>query len=250
MATAEGAAPWAGRACGVGGSVTGVSDLKEFQVSVTKWRILDSLSEADRRLLISRCHRQRFSKGEYVFHEGDRGESAYLVDVGTLAVRVTTPSGDVVTLNVLRTGDAFGEQALLDKASRRSAAVVALERVETLRFTGEQFETLWSDHPKAARVVAEMLDTRLRATSQDLLEALYVPADSRVLRRLALLAEIYANHSSKAIPLTQEDLASMAGTTRQTVNKVLRQAQEDGLITLARGRITVADGVGLSRRAG
>jgi CRP/FNR family cyclic AMP-dependent transcriptional regulator len=215
----------------------------------TKWPILSSLTDADRTTLLSRCHRQRFAKGERIFHEGDHGESVYLVDVGTLAVRVSAPQGEEVTLNVLRAGDAFGEQALIGEAPLRSAGVVALERAETLRFTRAEFEALLAEHPKAARVVAEMLNSRLLATSQALLEALYVPADSRVLRRLSHLAEIYANHSSKAIPLTQDDLASMAGTTRQTVNKVLRQVQEEGLITLARGRITVSDTEGLSRRA-
>jgi CRP/FNR family transcriptional regulator, cyclic AMP receptor protein len=214
-----------------------------------KWHMLDSLSETDRRTLLSGCHRQRFAKGEHVFHEGDPGDSVYLIDRGTLAVRVTSATGDVATLDVLRPGEAFGVQALLDKASRRSAAIVALEHTETLRFSRAEFEALWKSHPKAAWVVAEMLDARLRATSQALLEALYVPAETRVLRKLGKLADIYAHHSSEAIPLTQDDLASMAGTTRQTVNRVLRQAQDDGLIILARGRIRVSDKEGLARRA-
>jgi CRP/FNR family transcriptional regulator, cyclic AMP receptor protein len=214
-----------------------------------KWRILGSLSESERRRLLSNCQRQRFAKGDHVFHEGDRGDSAYLVDRGTLAIRATSPAGDIVTFDVLRSGDAFGEQALLDRAALRSAAVVALERAETLRLTRETFEALWKEHPEVARVVAEILDAHLRATSQALMEALYLPAEVRVLRRLDRLADIYANHASQAIPLTQDDLASMAGATRQTVNKVLRQAQDDGLLTLARGRITVLDPAALARRA-
>jgi CRP-like cAMP-binding protein len=95
-------------------------------------------------------------------------------------------------------------------------------------------------------VVAQMLDARLRSTSQALLEALYFPAETRVLRRLSRLAALY---SSPSIPLTQDDLASLAGTTRQTVNRVLGQAQEDGLVQLSRGRITVTDPSELSRRA-
>ena len=95
-----------------------------------------------------------------------------------------------------------------------------------------------ADHPSAARVVAQMLDARLRATSQALLEALYLPAETRVLRRLSDLAALYV---SPSIPFTQDDLASLAGTTRQTVNRVLGQAQEDGLVQLSRGRITVTN---------
>jgi CRP-like cAMP-binding protein len=97
--------------------------------------------------------------------------------------------------------------------------------------------------------VAKILDARLRAASQALLEALCAPAETRVLRRLDHLAGIYANRSAKAIPLTQDDLASMAGTTRQTVNRVLGRAQEENLLNLARGRVVVSDPVQLARRA-
>jgi CRP-like cAMP-binding protein len=211
-----------------------------------EWSLLDPLSEPDRRALLARCTRQRFSRGGFIFHEGEAGDCVYLVELGTLAVRVSTPAGDVCTLNVLGPGDAFGEQALIGESSLRSATVVALERTETRRFTRAEFETLVGDHPSAARVVAQMMDARLRATSQALLEALYLPAETRVLRRLSRLAGLYA---STPIPFTQDDLASLAGTTRQTVNRVLGQAQEDGLVQLSRGRITVTDQSELSRRS-
>ncbi len=73
--------------------------------------------------------------------------------------------------------------------------------------------------------------------------------ETRVLRRLTYLAHIYANHPVKAIPLTQDDLAFMAGTTRQTVNRVLGHAQGDGLLSLSRGRIVITDRVELGHRA-
>jgi len=95
-------------------------------------------------------------------------------------------------------------------------------------------------------MLAKMLDTRLRATSKALVEALYLPVPVRVFRRLVALADIYGE---EAIPVTQEDLATMAGTARQTLNKLLRQAQSDGLIELRRGQIAVSDRAGLERRA-
>ncbi len=214
-----------------------------------EWQVLESLSAVDRRSLLARCRRRRFPRGGFVFHEGDPGESAHLIESGTVAVRVTSPMGDVVTLDVLVPGDAFGEQALLGNESTRSATVVALERTETMSFTRGEFEALWENHPDAARAVAAMLDARLRATSRALLDALTLPVETRVLRRLVHLAGIYADRPSRAIPLTQDDLASMAGTTRQTVNRVLGQAQEEGLVTLARGRIVVDDPTALARRA-
>jgi CRP-like cAMP-binding protein len=214
-----------------------------------EWQLLSSLPEEDRRALLARCQRQRFPKGAFVFHEGEAGDSAHLLDRGTVSVRVTSPRGDVVTLDVLRPGEVFGEQALIGEGSHRSATVVALERTETLRLTKADFESLWESHPGATMAVAKMLDSRLRATSQTLLEALYLSAETRVMRRLAQLADIYAHQTTVTIPLTQDDLASMAGTTRQTVNRVLGHARDGGLITLSRGRIVVCDPEGLARRA-
>ena len=214
-----------------------------------EWRLLSSLSEPDRRALLARCQRQRFPRGGFVFHEGETGDSAHLIDTGTVAVRVTGPSGDLVTLDVLRPGDVFGEQALIDDGAVRSATVVALERTETMRFHRREFEVLWEHHPEVAMVVAKMLDSRLRATSRALLDALYLPAETRVMRRLQYLADIYATHATHSIPLTQDDLATMAGTTRQTVNRVLGQAQDEGLLALSRGRIVITDREGVARRA-
>jgi CRP/FNR family transcriptional regulator, cyclic AMP receptor protein len=214
-----------------------------------EWRLLSSLSEQDRRALLARCQRQRFPRGAYVFHEGETGDSAHLIDSGTVAVRVSGPSGDLVTLDVLRAGDVFGEQALIDDGAVRSATVVTLERTETMRFQRKEFEELWEHHPEVSMVVAKMLDARLRATSMALLDALYLSAETRVMRRLQYLSDIYASHASQSIPLTQDDLATMAGTTRQTVNRVLGHAQDEGLLTLSRGRIVITDADGVAQRA-
>jgi CRP-like cAMP-binding protein len=212
--------------------------------------LLEAISEEERRAVLARCRRQRYAKAEVVFRQGDTGDCLHLLAVGTVAVRVSTPLGDVATLEVLRPGDAFGEQALISAAApARSATVVALEPCETMRLTRSDFDELLDRYPAVAQLLIQVLDTRLRQTSQNLLNALYLSTDARVFRWLAILAEIYTGHASAAIPLTQDDLATMAGTTRQTVNKVLRQAQDDGLLTLSRGRIAVTDAAELVRRA-
>jgi CRP-like cAMP-binding protein len=215
-----------------------------------EWQLLHPLPEPDRRALLALCSRQRFARGAFIFHEGEAGDCVHLIETGIVAVRVTSPSGDMVTLDILGRGDAFGEQALIGAGFHRSATVVALERTETRRLARDEFEALLADHPLTTMVVARMLDARLRATSQALLEALHLPAEARVLRRLAYLAEIYADHAPpRTIPLTQDELASLAGTTRQTVNRVLGQAQEDGFLELSRGQITLTDRAQLLRRS-
>jgi len=215
-----------------------------------EWQLLGSLAETDRRAVLSRCHRQRYPRGAFICHQGEPGDTLHLIASGTVAIRVNGPVGDMVTVDVMGPGNSFGEQALINAGAVRSATVVALEQVETMRLARGEFRQLWAEHPGASLVVAEMLEARLRTTSQALLDALHLPARTRVMRRLAFLADIYAGHTTRSIPLTQDDLASMAGTSRQTVNRILNEASVDGLVELRRGRIVILDGAGVARRAG
>ncbi len=211
-----------------------------------EWSLLSSMTDEDRRSLLVACRRRRFARGEAVFREGDPAENVHLLAEGTVAVRVATPLGDVATLAVLAAGDVFGAPALIAEPSVRSATVVTLEPVQTLALAREAFERLLADHPSVLRLLVGALDARLRTTSRNLVDALYMPVEVRVFRHLARLDGIYNRGS---IPLTQDDLASMAGTTRQSLNKVLRRAQEDGLVTLSRGHMAVIDPDRVAQRA-
>jgi len=205
------------------------------------WDLLDALGSEDRRAVLARCRARRYHRDEVVFSAGVPGNAVHLVTEGTFAVQVSTPMGDIATLDVLGPGETTGEQALIGDESVRSATVVALEDAQTLQLLRSDFAALLSNHPDIQSALIRILDARLRRTSQALLEALYLPAEARVLSRLVRLGRIYAGHAAGSLPITQEQLATMAGTTRPTVNRVLRRAQAEGLVTLGRGRITVTD---------
>jgi CRP-like cAMP-binding protein len=94
-----------------------------------------------------------------------------------------------------------------------------------------------------------LLAEQLRRASDRIVEAHYVDADTRVRRRLSELAESYGSEDDQSVvPLTQEDLAAMAGTSRATVNRVLRDEEKRGVVALARGRVTLLDFEDLRRR--
>jgi CRP-like cAMP-binding protein len=100
-------------------------------------------------------------------------------------------------------------------------------------------------------VVVCVLAGQVRRLSEHLVEALYVPADRRVLRRVLELAAVYGqNGDGVPIPLNQEDIAGLAGTSRATANKVLRDAAGRGEVRLERGRTVVLDAYAIRRRAG
>jgi CRP-like cAMP-binding protein len=215
-----------------------------------EWPLLSVLDEDERRRVLALANRRRFAKGEPLFHEGDPGDTMHLIAKGHVALRVTTPLGDTATLLVLGPGDHFGEMALISPAPRNASAV-ALEPVETMTVHREQLEELRREHPGVDRLLMEGLIAEVRRLSHALLEALYVPVEKRVLRRLGDLLALYRDGAADTvtIPLTQEDLAELAGTTRPTANKVLKAVEEAGAVRIARGRIDVLNADELARRA-
>lgn len=213
------------------------------------WGLLAGLSDDERRAVLALANRRRYKKGDIVFHEGDPGETLHLIDRGRVAVRLTTPLGDVATVAVLGAGEFFGEMAVIAPAPR-NATVVALEATETLTLHREALNELRAERPSIDRFLMDALVEEVRRITHQLLEALYVPVDKRVLRRLVDLAEIYrAGDETVTVPLTQEDLAQMAGTTRPSANKVLRAAEEAGAVLISRGKIEVLDRELLAKRA-
>jgi CRP/FNR family transcriptional regulator, cyclic AMP receptor protein len=204
------------------------------------FRLLADVPPEDVRALLAISRRRTFAKGEIVFHRDDPGDSLHLVVKGSFAVRLMTPLGDTVTVAVRGPGDNFGEMALADPASHRSATVAALQPSETMAVYYAEFERLRTRHPQIDRVLIAFLVGEIRRQNELLLDALYVPAERRVLRRLAELAEVYADGDG-VIALTQEELGEIAGTTRATVNRVLREQEERGTIALKRGQTKIVD---------
>jgi CRP/FNR family cyclic AMP-dependent transcriptional regulator len=214
-----------------------------------EWPLLADLPPEDVRQLLSIARRRTFQKGEVVFHRDDPADSLHLIVRGRFAARVTTPLGDSVLFDVLGPGQSFGELALLLSGERRSATVSALEDGETRSVFRDDFAGLQRRHPGVKDVLLRLLAEQFRRASDRVVEAHYVDADTRVRRRLCELAESYgSNDRATVVPLTQEDLAAMAGTSRATVNRVLREEEKQRIVDLARGRVTLLDVDDLRRR--
>jgi CRP/FNR family transcriptional regulator, cyclic AMP receptor protein len=215
-----------------------------------EWALLRPLSDEERREVLRLARRRRFRRGEILFHEGDPGDTLHLIDRGHVAMRITTPLGDVATLLVDGPGGYFGELALISEQGTRNSTVVALDAVETLGLHRDQFEELRRRYESFDRMLVTAMAEEVRRLSARLAEALYVPVETRVYRRLVDLATVFAaNGELAAIPLTQDDVASLAGTTRPSANKVLRAAHEDAVLRLSRGSIEILDLALLTKRA-
>jgi CRP/FNR family cyclic AMP-dependent transcriptional regulator len=215
-----------------------------------KWALFDGLALEQTRAVLGLARRRKFSRGEVVFHEGDPGDTLHLVDRGHVAVRVTTPLGDMATLRIIGPGEYFGELALVSPAPR-SATVTALEPTETLVLHRDQINRVRLEHPEVEQVLLDLVVGEVRRLSAALLDAMYAPVPLRLARQLVGLARSYQADAQGrvVIPLTQDDLASLCGTTRPTINQLIGKLTANKLLEVARGRVILTDLPGLARKA-
>lgn len=210
---------------------------------MTELGVLQRLSESDRLELFGAARRRRYGRRETVFHEGDGGDSAFLIVSGCLAIRKTGPNGVPAIIAVRGAGDTVGELALVEPGGRRTATVIALEPTDTLILERDAFVELCRSRPSLGRFLTMVLAARIRRLDEQLAISLLSKVEDRIASRLVTLADLCRTDAggSGGIALTQQDLASLTGTSRATVNRVLSQLAEDGAIEMRRGRIRVLD---------
>lgn len=218
-----------------------------------EWQLLRRLTEADRRAVLARARRRTFARGEVLFHEGDPADSIHFIAEGRVMARRATADGDSVAFRVIGRGRVLGDVAISSADARRTSTIVALERTTTLSLRFSEFRELAAVHPELEHELAVLLAARVKRLSDRVVDALFVPSDRRVVSRLVDLCDEYADGSENGlgpvlVPLTQTDLAELAGATRPTANRVLRLLASDGLVQLSRGRIVVLDPAALRRR--
>lgn len=217
-----------------------------------EWPLPAELDEAERRAVVAAARPRTFSKDDVVFLEGDPADSVHFVTSGHFAVRVSTPDGDRATVNVLGAGRWFGELSSVPEQQPvpRSASVLALDDSSTLVLTLQDYRALCREHPAMERLELTLMAARVRDLSEQLLQALYVPLDRRLCRRLLDLVAVYDGADGRTVlPLTQEQIADLAGGTRPSVNQVLQRLVAEEIVELRRGRVTVLDAEALARKA-
>lgn len=201
-------------------------------------------------LLHDSGRRRSYRRNEVVFHEGDEGTTLYLATKGRFAMEMRSEEGQVLLLAVLLPEDIFGDISILSSDSHRAATVVALEPAEAMVVERAEFNRLWAQFPEFDELVCSVLARRLREAVQRIAELAHVPAPRRVLRVLARLTEMYANGDGPTIvSFSQQRLAAMAGTSRDTVNRVLARGERAGWLDVRREKIVVLNVDELKRRA-
>ncbi len=202
--------------------------------------IFSSLDEKQLDLLLGATTTKRLAPKEILFRKGDAGNQLYGILSGSLKVMATGSDGKDVMFTLMGRGEVIGEISLLD-SGERSATAVAVEQTELLTLHRRELIPFLESHPQAAIGLAGVLAARVRRLSERAEDRQTMPLPGRMAKRLISLSEQYGKHPIVGGPvevrLSQQDLADLVGTSRESVNKQLRAWEELGIVQIGRGRV-------------
>jgi CRP-like cAMP-binding protein len=192
--------------------------------------------------LASMLRRRVIPKGDFLFHKGDEGTALYIISQGLIKIAVPTRQGDEVTLAILSDGDFFGEMALLDDMPR-SAGAVAMADTQLYMLNRTDFLSFLIPNEHAVRAIIQAISLRLRRTDDLVAEVCFLNVPARLAKRLVGLVASQHQRDDQAadIHLTQRELASLIGVSRETINRELKVLRQKGIVTTARNTITIHD---------
>ena len=224
-----------------------------MQVPESDERFWDLLTPDERRALRELGGDRRYPPGATMCVEGDPATHVFILLGGWVKVLSESENGAQAVLALRGDGDIVGETAG-ETAGRRNATMRAIGAVQALIVGYDRFSSFLDTHPGASRAYRRVV-TRRWSDADTMLRRRTVTSGAQRFAGLILdLAGRYGKRAGSAIelalPLSQEELASLAGTSRATVARALANWRERGLISTGQHRITVIDAAALQRVAG
>ena len=191
-----------------------------------------------------------YRRDEIVFSAGDPGDSLIGVVSGRIRISAGNADGREIFLNIMVPGDTFGEIALLDGGTR-TATATAMERSELVSIRREPLFALLELEPKSALELLRLCGARLRWTSGLLEDATFLEMPARLAKRLLALSELHGEDKDggRAVRISQQELASFLGVSRQAVNEQLQEWKAKGWVVPGRGTVTLHDAAALRKAA-
>lgn len=183
---------------------------------------------------------RRFPRGAFIVGQDESGSSMYLLSSGRVKVSLASPEGKELVLNYLEAPTHFGEMALVD-AQRRSADVIAVTDVELFAIDAKDLSAAIQLQPKLALSIIATLSRRLRHTNARLEDMAFHDATHRVMRVVLNVAT--AGFETRGTPIiqgmTHYDIATLAGTSRETASRVISSLARQNIVTTTGRRILV-----------
>jgi len=213
--------------------------------------IFADLEEPDLKKIEKLGLRKKYKKGNIVVLEKEMGAALFVIISGKVKIVRTDEDGREVILSIFGPGEFFGEMSLLDGLAR-SASVVALTKAELFMIHRRDFLKLVNEHPQVAISLLGELTTRLRKADTQIKSLSLKDASGRVANVILMLADdIGVFRKGKVeideLPL-QQDMANMAGTSRETVSRMLHQFIREGHLQLEGNKLTMNDYEGFRKQ--
>lgn len=196
--------------------------------------------ELDSLLAVARA--RRVAAREELFHKGDQGSQLYLILSGRLKAMTTSAEGDDVVFSIMGPGEVFGEMGLL-AGGRRTATIVALDAAELLVMDRRDFLPVLRSQPEVAIKLLEVLAERTRRVSELVEDTHFLNLPIRLAKKLTSLAARYGIQVEDGVridlKLSQTELGDLVATTRESVNKQVREWTQQGVLSMSGGYVTI-----------
>ena len=206
--------------------------------------LFEGMSDRELDMLLALTTTKKLKKRAYLFRKGDPGNALFAVLEGRLKATGEGRDGKEMVFSVMDPGEVIGEIALLDQQPR-SATVQAVEDVTLLTLHRRDLLPFLERNPKAAIRLAAVLARRIRNLTELAEDTVFLGLPSRLAKKLLSLADRYGKPTPEGLKidlkLPQHELGELVGTSRESINKTLRQWGEERLVSFASGYITIRD---------
>jgi CRP-like cAMP-binding protein len=189
-------------------------------------------------------NKKKYARDEPILLEEDAGNALFIILSGKVKISRSSSDGKEVIITILGESDFFGEMALLDGLAR-SANVIAIEESEVFLIQRNEFIRLLHEHPEISIVLLQELTSRLRNADMKIKALSLKDAEGKVATVLLQLAEYSGKIKNGIVEIdklpVQQDLANMAGTSRETISRTLHSFAKRGFVELDGNKIRIID---------
>jgi len=191
--------------------------------------------------LAAYAHTKSIVAGTTIFEKGDPGTCLFAVCSGTVKISNHSPDGKDAVFNLINVGEIFGEIALLD-GQPRTAEALALSDCELMTIDRRDFVPLVKSEPELALKLIEVLCGRLRRTSEQVEDVIFLDLPTRLAKTLLWLAKrSRPSVQGSKVTITQREIGQIIGMSRESTNKQLRMWEENKWVRLERGGVILLD---------
>lgn len=211
--------------------------------ALSRCALFSHASDVDLGAMIDSFVHRRFRRDEVIFHQGDPGQSLHIISEGAVKIVLASPVGGEAIIATLRSGDFFGELALLD-GEARSTSAIAVEPTETLSLRRETFRDMLGRDIALRDAFHAGVAHELRRLTNQVEELHFLDLPGRLASHLLRMADGLEARADGVVldwPYTQRELASMIGGTRQSVNRLLGDLIDRGLLRIEHNRLLIPD---------